>query len=70
MIMNQDKIIAELIKLNTQAFITIDAARKAFDEIEDFVELNEFNYTLFDNFQNLHCEIEENLTELQKQNNA
>lgn len=58
--MNQDERIAELIKLNTQAFITIDAANKTINDLQSII------YGLLNDFQTLHCDIEENLTELKK----
>jgi len=66
--MNQDERIAELIKLNTQAFITIDAAKEVilkYSKQINYDLLFELGLLLND-FQELHCNIEENLMELVK----
>ena len=64
--MNQDEIIAELIKLNTEAFINIDAAKEVISKHYQtliFLTLQDLNVLLND-LQNLHCDIEINLIEL------
>lgn len=66
--MNQDERIAELIKLNTEAFITIDAAKEVIRKhYQTLVNLTLQDLSiLLNDFQNLHCDIERNLIELVK----
>lgn len=70
--MNHQESIGELIKLGTQAFITIDAAKEVlsqyyktlnYDSLEDLD-------VLLNDLQTLHCNIEKNIIELQKQKTA
>ena len=68
--MNHQESIGELIKLSTQAFITIDAAKENIADLTDV--LNE----MLDDFQSIQVQIEakilelEAIIELQKQSKA
>ena len=68
--MNHQESIGELIKLSTQAFITIDAAKENISDLTDV--LNE----MIDDMQNIQVQIEtkilelESIIELQKQKTA
>ena len=68
--MNHQESFGELIKLSTQAFITIDAAKENISDLTDV--LNE----MLDDFQSIQVQIEakilelEAIIELQKQVNA
>lgn len=70
--MNHQESFGELIKLSTQAFISIDAAKQVISQY-----YKTLNYDLLigldillNDLQNLHCDIEINLIKLQKQINA
>jgi hypothetical protein len=68
--MNYQESIGELIKLSTEAFITIDATK------ENIADLTEILNEMLDDFQNIQVQIEakilelEAIIELQKQTNA
>ena len=68
--MNHQESFGELIKLSTQAFITIDAAK------ENIADLTHVLYEMLDDFQSIQVQIEasilelEAIIELQKQINA
>jgi hypothetical protein len=57
--MNQQESFAELIKLSTQAFITIDAAK------ENIADLTEILNEMLDDFQNIQVQIEAKILELE-----